>query len=141
MLLYGGSLVDLKGQFRRRVLIQLLLLRRDNRGSLQPSQLLFLLHVEIQPMQVGRLTRVDAELAHQIVVHQVVLGLANLLDVPCRARHEALPMVVQARRVLRDVHTHIVCLDLPQIVRLLVLGREVLGVVYRLGVLGRILLL
>ena len=92
-------------------------------------------------MHVGRLTRVDAELAHQIVVHQVVISLANLLDVPRRARHEALPMVVQARWVLRDVHADIVCLDLPQVVRLLVLGREVLGVVNRLGDLGRILLL
>jgi hypothetical protein len=73
-------------------------------------------------MQVGRLARVDPELAHQIVVHQVVIGLANLLDVPRGAGHEALPMVVQARRVLRDVHAHIVCLDLPQVVRLMVLG-------------------
>ena len=92
-------------------------------------------------MHVSRLTRVNPELAHQILVHQVVIGLANLLDVPRWAGHEALPMVVQARWVLRDVHAHIVCLDLPQVVRLLVLGREVLGVIYRLGDLGCILLL
>ena len=92
-------------------------------------------------MHVSRLTRVYTELAHQILVHQIFISLAILLYVPRGAGHEALPVVVQGRGMLCDVHADIVCLDLTQVIRLLVLRRELLRVVYRLGNLGRILLL
>lgn len=99
------------------------------------------MHVKIQAMHVGRLTRIYSELAHQILVHQVFISLAILLNVPRWAWHEALPVVMQGRGMLRDVHADIVCLDLTEVIRLLVLRRELLRVVYRLGDLGRILLL
>lgn len=92
-------------------------------------------------MHVGRLTRVYTELAHQILVHKVFISLAILLNVPRWAGHEALAVVMQGGRMLRDVHTYIVCLDLTQVIGLLVFRRELLRVVYRLGDLGHILLL
>jgi hypothetical protein len=71
-------------------------------------------------MHVCRLARVYTELAHQILVHQVFISLAILLNVPRWAGHEALSVVVQGRRMLCDVHADIVCLDLSQVIRLLV---------------------
>lgn len=122
MLLLGGSLVHLERQLCPRALVQLLLLllRKDNRSRLHASHQL-LLHVKIQPVHVCRLTRVYTELAHQILVHQVLISLAVLLNMPRLAGHEALSMLMQGRRMLCDVHAHIVCLDLSQIIRLLVL--------------------